>query len=317
MIYVVALLVCCFLIAYFYAMKKISILFLLFILGVSSYAQKQRVEGAIMDCAYQAFSNNGINLKANMVAYEKLLIKEQLLESNTGDSYIKLLENIANAEVKMPSKFFKEIITDASEIDFYKLPNCSIEFLTKSGNYDCARLNQFTDTALDIIVNEYENKDKIAKAFLSKLSNKDLELNYYKLLVFIFLDHFDKNSGIAFLDYDEPDNEEVSVEKEYLHLVFNSNNMIEVDGQVVDNEQLRKLVFNHEQTYLSRAAFTIKSERSTLYTEYERVMNVVLSEILKLRDLKAIELFSKSYDSLVDDQKQAIITFYPLHISEI
>ncbi|ETN96883.1 hypothetical protein P278_03090 [Zhouia amylolytica AD3] len=271
-----------------------------------------------MDCAYQSFADNGIAYKKQISDYENLLIDEKILIDNSGQSYRQLLMDIADEEEfdKVPSKFFVVELQKIEKPNSEEAQKCKEIIVKDSAKYDMTKLKGFEHV---IDKGQYSGNFQpasIAKGLLKVLTEKDLELDFYKLRTFLLFSIIDTNSGMnkQLSDF-ESDQTEVDLTKA-LRITLDDKNQIFVNEKKVSLDDLKKLVREYESELKSESVILWKTDRATMYRNYIDVQNAIVGEIQYLRNKLAIEKYKTEFDKLTDEQQSEIKNIYPKRIIE-
>lgn len=300
-------------------MKKNFLLhIIILLLFTSCYSQSKRVEKEFMDCSYQAYSDNGLQLKKLISEYQKQLVKEKMLNDSTAKSYRNFFQEIADGkEFKhVPSKSFLEQLQAIEQPNRILIKECQTRILKDSSKYDMTKLRML-ENAISSVQNSGDLQPSlVAKQILLVLSEKDFELDYYKLRTMMLFDVLNVDFGI--------DNKlRTSTGKVIEHdltnalkISTNGKNEIFANGQKVSIKQLKEKVKDYERKNKEVSVIAISASRETMYRTYIDVQNTITSAIQSLRNEKSISDYQMEFEKLTDEQKQIIEKVYPIEIVE-
>lgn len=267
-----------------------------------------------MECAYQSYSDHGLALKQLISNYQTLLIDEKILADGSAKSYRDIFKKFAdsNGFDKIPSKYFYVEFQKLEKRNEKKLENCREQILSDSAMYSSSKLKAFDSTILKTSYSNNPRASIIAKEVLSVLSDKDFELDLYKLYTFMMFSYIDTEAGIA---------ENAQVVKDYdptntLNISLTENKEILVNNQIVSVEELKKLVKTYLSNNKSESTILLKSHPDLTYGFYQGIGDVIIQEITALRNELSLEKFNSEYKALNKEQKTQIAQIYPQRIVE-
>ncbi|KAB1159591.1 hypothetical protein F7018_04590 [Tenacibaculum aiptasiae] len=298
-------------------MKKILTILCFLYYVIPCLSQKQRPENEFMTCLYKSYKDNGIKLKKVISNFEQLLIKEKILEDNTGRSYKTLFEKIIiNNDFNYNiSESFSEKLKKVKQAKKKPHKNCQLNLKNKlSKTYKL----QFV---LDSIVKNSTDLSPsiIAKGILNVLNEKDFELDYYKMNTLLLFDtlKYINNQGIP---EKLPNNKTENIEYDLnsaINVYINGDNQIFIDNEKVSLKQLKKRIRDYQLKNKSKSIISIKADRATMYSTYVDVQKTIIQEIKKLRELLAKEKYKTTFDKLNKKQLIQIKKTYPQKIISI
>lgn len=287
-------------------------------LFTSCVAQNERIENIIMDCSYQSFADNGIAFKKLISDYEHLLINERILTDNSGKSYRQVLKDIADEKEFdiVPSKFFAEELQKIEKPDLEKAQKCQEIIVQDSAKYDMTKLKGLEQAIDNAQYSGDLQPALIAEDILKVLTEKDFELDFYKLRTFLLLSIIDTNSGInrKLPDF-ENDQSEIDLTNA-LKIILDDQNQIFVNDKKVSLDDLKTLVREYESKFKSESVISLKADRGTMYRTYIDVQNAIVGEIQYLRDKLAKEKYNAELDKLTEEQQFEIKKVYPQKLIE-
>lgn len=149
------------------------------------------IENRIMKCSIEAYADGGIEFKEFIDNYQDLLINENILIDNTGESYREMLQDFTDETIKEPSKFFYIELREIGKIDINQFQKCKKEILNKNSKNNSSKLEAFNQVFLD-----YPSRSTVAKEILKLLKDDDFENDYYKIGVFSIFSLIDLESGL-------------------------------------------------------------------------------------------------------------------------
>tara|TARA_R100000306_G_C4365691_1_gene137536 strand:- start:668 stop:1582 length:915 start_codon:yes stop_codon:yes gene_type:complete len=298
--------------------KTLSINIIILLLFTSCSSQNKRIEKEFMDCSYQAYSDNGAQLKKLIYEYQELLVEEKILTDSTAKSYRDFFQDIAygNEFRHVPSKSFLEQLQTIEQPNRILIQECQSRILKDSSNYDMIKLRML-EKAISSVQNSGDLQPSlVAKQILSVLSEEDFELDYYKLRTMMLFDVLNVDYGI--------DNKlRTSTGKVIEHdltnafkISTNEKNEIFANGQKVSIKQLKEKVKDYERKNENSSVIAISASRETMYQTYIEVQNTITSAIKSLRDKKALSEFQIEFNKLTEEQKESIKNVYPIEIVE-
>lgn len=169
-------------------MKKIYMPLITTILLISCNSHKQRIEEKMIECQEISFSGTESTLKEKIKSYEELLIKEGFLEDGSGKSYYKFYNRLINnpsSFTSPPSEFFALYDTEPNKEYLKKGEDCMEQLKKDSLKYDWTKIKEI-DKVVEKLPKRAAGIDAILlyKTIFTALNEADLELDYYKMLIF-------------------------------------------------------------------------------------------------------------------------------------
>ena len=172
----------------------ISFIFLIYFF--SGCTPKEKYETKLMECIYQAFSNNGDSLRKLLLDYEKNLIENDFLKDNSGYSYKLLLEKFSNDELdkEIPDFFcikYNELNRNTKQNSSMSV--CKAKLVLKYSDEHYQKCNSIINLIKNSLTKSFgETKSReIGKDMLNILTVKDFNLDIYKLKIYLlFCLHF-------------------------------------------------------------------------------------------------------------------------------
>nr|WP_295705824.1 hypothetical protein [uncultured Lacinutrix sp.] len=172
---------------------KVKSIFCIIILIINSscFSQNNRIENKLMECYYQSFQDNGIEIKKLIHDYENLLINEGFLKDNSAKSYITFLQNFSNQNIYTPSKFFcveSQNIKKLNEVNYLECRKLVLE--------DFKHTNTSKLESIEKAVINNSNPQNVVKDMLKVLTKEDFEIEYYKRQAFLVFCLIDTEAGL-------------------------------------------------------------------------------------------------------------------------
>lgn len=168
------------------------------------------------------------------------------------------------------------------------------------------------------------------------------DIAFLLLIFFLVSTSMDTDRGLLrklppMPDKDQPENTDVIKERNVFIVLINSNNDIQVEGQLMQLSELREaakeFVANPNQKEnlsesktvdipligpypVSKGVISLQNDRGTSYDMYIRVMNELVAAYNELRDDLSKAKFGKKFDDLNEEQQDAVKEVYNQRISE-
>lgn len=281
------------------------------IFTISCNSQTLRVEDKLMNCIYQNYEDNGTKFKKALIEFEQLLINENILNDNRGNSYVAIFEKIVkeNDFNYNPSKSFLDKIIDIGMPQSESFTKCQSE-LEESEFLKSNELQKVFDSLKE---SDNFSASSVASGILSVLNDKDFELDYYKMSVFFLLDtisYVNDDGLIRKLPEIQEDDTEYDLSKA-IKIYIDGNNQIFVNEEKVDIDNLKIRVKDYEEKNKSESLIVLKYERETMYQTYIDVQNAIVGEIKELREKLAKQKFNSALENLTKEQLSEIRKIYP------
>lgn len=313
----------------------------------SCSSQDYSIETKHFDCLVKSSNELGIDLKHELLAFEKHLIEMGVLADESGESYRHIYEEIektGDINFKFQYSFLDSIKNQLDTIEFIEInANCNKteEKLEKTKKYKKSKIYQLK-VAMDSIQSSGNiDISFIAAVILKVLDSEDFEHDYYKMTALLLLATTqDTDSGITRnLPPISEAEQATSIKSRNLLSVQIStdNDSIMLNENKVNIDDLSKIVkayilsdsTNLEmpeltlvnidligKTYQSRLVISMSNEKGTSYDTYIRVQNQLVEGYTKARNEKAHEYFNSEFENLSSVQQSAIKELIPLRISE-
>lgn len=176
-------------------MKIVFYFFLFFLISCSP--KKERIENEIILCIKNIEDEKGYKLQRHIEDYERLLLKYNILENNSPNSYKNLLtrfikkENI-DIELNESDTLLVKIYNNRFyNTTFQKIFKCFNDIDKDSLKFDNQKI-KLLKRKFEEFKNEskIDNNFEIAKLLNRNLNEKDFESDFYKAIVLEFLIYY-------------------------------------------------------------------------------------------------------------------------------
>ena len=169
---------------------KTTLLFLLIFISAPTLAQDQSTEVKFMECLYSSYADEGEMFKTILEQYEQKLIDSGYLEDNLGESYYEFLVKLEDStyvkELKISS--FRELGIALRDIERDNTIKDSCEAMLGQHSPLEKKMDDIYDKILDMEVDDPESVKQVAVFFRNEIPAEKFELNFYKLMFFVFTD---------------------------------------------------------------------------------------------------------------------------------
>jgi len=323
-------------------MKQISIFLgmIFFITGCAQTDYDYKTENVILDCFYKHHKDNDIDVKSSIDKIEKVLLKYKILNDKTGESYIRVIEQIRDkndleidnpdllANIKaidyIPSSIFCRDTSYASILDSTSLANSKFKYVI--GIFDSIQVKGDISPTL------------IAEEILEVFNANDFENEYYKtvgLVVFANMikinDHDYGVSGGLTRKLPRLEEKEQVEPQNIFVILINSEDKILANGQIVRVSDLKPLVkkflletsdktevdlplIGKQKT--SKGIISLKNDIGTSYKFYMTVQTELITVYKEIRDNYSQKFFQSDFDNLDKEKQKIIKVLVPQRISE-
>lgn len=328
-------------------MKYIYFLILFTIINFSCISQDYSVEDQLLDCIYESFYNKGVDLKSELRKFENHLIKEKIIENNSGESYFKVFKIISLAGDYNFTSNYNLLDTLNNKIDKNFLSeninqNCNeiMSNLQNNSKFKKSKL-YLLQKSLDSLKNQPDiNTSIVAKKIIKILNAKDFNHDYYKtkaLLVFASIDNNTVyNSDLT--DNNILDDLNKIGKRNILNILITKENEIFIQNIKVEqheiNDKIKEFISNPDNIktlsekklikiqnsgsfYQSQGVILINSDRNTKYELYLDTKNKVLSAFYDIRNKFSVDFFGIPLDSLNKNQVSIVEKVIPININEL
>ncbi|WP_281987639.1 hypothetical protein [Aquimarina aggregata] len=173
-------------------MKTILVILLLF--SILSYSQDKYIEEASLECIYEAYFETNVDIKRELIDYEKFLIKHKFLNDNTGKSYIIFLKKVYKIKAvpaTRPDSLFWKIVKSKFLNNDRK--DCILKKLMVRGHFKS--IANIENSKVYKVINKLDSRPEdsqdvfkhFAHNILTTLNEKDLEKPYYKTMILMLI----------------------------------------------------------------------------------------------------------------------------------
>ena len=292
------------------------------ILFINGCAQNDyQVEDFLYNCLNDKFKSENINLKSEILDFEKYLIDNKYLKGKSGQDYVDfftLIEKLNDipAEIE-PDKFERLSKIPMSE---YYSANC-IDKLTQFDSM-VIRNSKYMELQIALKNQDYSNGFEpsiIAKGILESLTFKDFEHLYYKtisLLMIVFTSNIDSGIERQLPPLTDTEKAESTISKDKTIRVFVKPD----DTVLLDNElikltdikgKIKEFIENHPEHLIY-----LNAELGTSYDLYIKVQSEITSAYTDLRNELSHILFDIEFSELTEIQMDEIRKIYPIRLIE-
>jgi biopolymer transport protein ExbD len=168
------------------------------------------------------------------------------------------------------------------------------------------------------------------------------DIAFLLLIFFLVSTSMDTDRGLLrklppMPDPNAPESKDVIKERNVFIVLINSNNDLQVEGQLMNVAELREaakeFIDNPENKdnlsemkemdvpllgpmRVSKGVISLQNDRGTSYEMYIKVQNELIAAYNELREKLSMQKFSKKFDNLNEEQQDAIKEVYNQRISE-
>lgn len=263
----------------------------------------------MMECTYTSYPDNGLAFKQLISDYQNLLINDKILADSSAKSYRNLLKKFADGKGfdKVPSKYFYVELQNLEKGNEEKLQKCRAQILNDSAMYSSSKLKAFDNAILKATYSNNPRASIMATEVLNVLSDKDFELDLYKLYTFLMFSYIETDTGLVentqtLTDY---------IPSKALNITLSKNQEILVNNQSTSIGELKTLVKQYEYENKSKSTFILISHPDLSYGFYKQITDAIIQEIAELRNQISIKKFNLEYKALKEEQKSQINQVYP------
>lgn len=287
-------------------------------------------EREVLDCFYEQYHDNGIDIKASIDSATSALIKYKVLGGNRGEDIMNLVVSINKSgwpNIESANELVKELK--------------SIKFLP-SGLfcYDSSVItkinNEFSDSKFKYIIGIYDSiemkgdiSDKIiTNEILEVFNENDFDNITYKTLVTVTLSNFilmsnAMSSGVLsriYEDYDSlppPDHSYLERRNEavVLNIKLTANDKIEVNGEQISLDNTLIRVEEFIRTYEALHVISLSSNKSTSHKYFVSVLGDLTGLYNKIRNGESQNVFKMKFEDLDEPSKLKLTNKFPQNIS--
>lgn len=316
----------------------ISLGLIFFLSGCTQTDYDYKLENIILDCFYQHHEDNNINVKSTIDKIESVLIKHEILKDKTGESYIRVIEQIRNnndIEIDNPN-----LITDINSIGYIPSSvfcrDSSYASMIDSADLANSKLKYVIGIFDSIQVKGDISPSKIAEEILEVFNAQDFENDYYRTIGLIMFSNMikinDCVNGLGRKLPPAPKKELIEIEEQNIFVILvNKENQIIVDGDLIEIDALKEMVKKFlletsDKTTIdlpligkqkaSKGVISIQNDRGTSYEVYVAVQNEIIKAYNEIRNSYSQKFFSSSFDNLDKEKQKIIKDLVPQIISE-
>lgn len=311
-----------------------------FITGCAQTDYDYKTENTLLDCFYQHHKDNDIDIKSTVEKIENVLLKHKILDAKTGESYIRIIEQIRdkndleidnpdlladiNAIGYIPSSVFCRDTSYVSVLDSASLAESKIKYVI--GIFDTIQVKGDISPTL------------IAEEILEVFNARDFENDYYKTIGLVMFanmikmnDHDYGVSGGELRKLPRLEEKE-SVEPQNIFVILiNSEDKILANGQSVEVSDLKPMVKKFlletsDKTEIvlpligkqmtSKGLISLRNDRGTSYKFYMTVQTELITIYKEIRDMYSQKFFNSDFDNLDKEKQKIIKDLIPQRISE-
>lgn len=278
--------------------------FLFISLFYSCGIQTERIENKLMDCYNLNFADNGKQLEKLIADYESNLIKANIILDNSGKSYLKTISDISNGidPKEKPFYSFGEMLNGIEKNQDSTSKACLQAVISDSSKYDSKKFVRFQGTLENVIREAGDLRiELLANEISNVLSEKDFELDFYKMRAFLLFDMLRPHNGINKVmpkkNYDL---------KDALRIYLNKENKIFVNNAEIKLKNLKSKIDQYSKDNESKSVILIKTDKETSYSDYIYVQNEIQSAINLVRDNISYQKYGKKYNDLNTDEQKLV-----------
>jgi biopolymer transport protein ExbD len=156
------------------------------------------------------------------------------------------------------------------------------------------------------------------------------DIAFLLLVFFLVTTTMDSDKGLRvklppFPDPNMPPPKSTQNDKNVLEVLVNFNDQLLVEKQIMDIEELTEKTKEHLTNEgrnpslaesSEKAIVSLKNDRGTSYERYLEVYNELMRAYNEVRNDYAQRKFNRTYDKLLEDQREEVQKKYPIKISE-
>lgn len=293
------------------------------ILFINGCAQNDyQIEDFLYNCLNDKFESENINLKSEILDFEKYLIDKKYLNGKSGQDYVDfftLIEKLNDipAEIE-PDRF--ERLSKIPISDYYS-PSC----IDKLSQFDSTVLRNSKYMGLQIVLKnqDYSNglePSIIAKGILESLAPKDFEHPYYKtisLLMIVYTSNIDSGNERQLPPLTETEKAESTISKDKtIRVLVKSDNTILLANEPIKLTDIKGKIIEFIEKHHPEHLIYLNAERGTSYNSYIKVQSEITSAYTDLRNDLSHQLFDKEFSELTEIQIDEIRKIYPIRLTE-
>lgn len=277
-------------------MKKESILIISFLSFTFSFSQDRKIEEIYNDCYFNSMPENGKEVKKLYKNYESLLISRKVLKNNSGKSYFNLFKKVTSGEF-IDDKTNYSLIDSVNKLNYSNLIHSNLKCTEKiKALSDYKKSNTYLlEQRMDSIKEDF-NIEKAYEIFLKTMSEKDFEIDYYKLRVLLLIEK---------TNYEIPKYSEERIDKS-LKISLSNENIVSINGVKKSKAEFQQTIENYLISNKKESLISINSSRGALYSEYLKLTEDIHFVIEKVRNRISVEFYNKKFKELTKAEKEKI-----------
>ena len=293
------------------------------ILFVNGCAQNDyQVEDFLYNCLNDKFESENINLKSEILDFEKYLIDNKYLKDNSGQDYVDFFTQIKKlndipAEIE-PDRF--ERLSKIPMSEYY-----SASCIDKLTQFDSTviRNSKYMELQIALKNQDYSNGFEpsiIAKGILESLTPKDFEHQYYKtisLLMIVFTSNIDSGIERQLPPLSDTEKVESTISKDKTIRVFvKPDDTILLDNELIKLTDIKGKITEFIENNHPEHLIYLNADLGTSYGLYIKVQSEITSAYTDLRDKMSHKQYNKEYSELTETQMNEIKKIYPIRLTE-
>ena len=314
-------------------MKKLVLL--LMILSFSNCTNSQSWEKGICDCIEANYNLQSWNYFKEIQSFEKEMIQRGKI-SKTLDSKIELLDELSGIEYVpfYKNSFSERLLTFGEESIFYCIRRelFNKDFQERHWSERLIKKLKYHKTKLQKDGNIKQYNKEMANSIIRELHKNDGDIQLKNLIILQEL--YRRIPDEAWYNLNQTELKAIKWQ-EQIHRGENQRNIIEVlvngeneiylKGQLISLEILKDtikeiIVNTSDNPNLpedpTKTIIALRNHKNTSYHKYLDVYDELKKANAELREEKSKEFYSKSYDSLNEDELKIIRSQLPFVISE-
>ncbi len=290
--------------------KMIIRLFCLFcvLIVIFSFGKKYSIEEKLLENIYQHGEEYGLDIEHEYSEYKKFLIADGFLDDDTGVSYYKFYENMANV---LGPHYFDYNFLDTIK---YHCNDTSIEFkevfkilngaktnsIKEMYDIDYKKSKQFLlDRAMDSLAAcGLIHPSVVAKLITKILRSEDFEQDYYKMKALLTI--------AITADVVPLKPKSIIAPNDALQISLDSVNCIYVMDEKIKLNELRGIVYKYLRSDTKTKSLTLRCSTRSSYEMYVKLQDEIgLGMVRRKKELALLE-YGKNYDELDADKKELV-----------
>ena len=302
---------------------KYKLLIFGLILFINGCAQNEyQVEDFLYNCLIDKFDSEDIDLKSEIIDFEKYLIDKKYLNGKSGQDYVDFFTLIGKLN-DIPSEIEPDRFERLSKIpisDYYS-PSC----IDKLSLFDSTVLRNSKYMALHTALKnqDYSNglePSIIARGILESLTTKDFERPYYKtisLLMIVFTSNIDSGIERQLPSLTETEKAESTISKDKaIRVLVKPDDTILLANEPIKLTDIKGKITEFIEKHHPEHLIYLNAERGTSYNSYIKVQSEITSAYTDLRNELSHKLFDKDFSELTEIKMEEIKKTYPIRLTE-